>query len=49
MSKTAEAVSSFLSELCTKLRPLGHADLAEFLRLKEAEVSVVSFRVGSHL
>ena len=38
MSKTAEAVSSFLSELCSKLRPLGDADLAEMLSLKEAEV-----------
>ena len=38
MSKTAEAVSSFLSELCTKLRPLGDADLAEMLHLKEDEV-----------
>ncbi|XP_078354234.1 thimet oligopeptidase-like isoform X2 [Oculina patagonica] len=37
MSKTAEAVSSFLSELCAKLRPLGDADLTEMLRLKEAE------------
>ncbi|CAH3175310.1 unnamed protein product [Porites lobata] len=37
MSKTAEAVSSFLSELCSKLRPLGDADLAEMLSLKEAE------------
>jgi len=38
MSKTAEAVSSFLSELCSKLRLLGDADLAEMLSLKEAEV-----------
>ncbi|CAH3015421.1 unnamed protein product [Porites evermanni] len=37
MSKTAEAVSSFLSELCSKLRPLGDADLLEMLSLKEAE------------
>ncbi|KAJ7372971.1 Thimet oligopeptidase [Desmophyllum pertusum] len=37
MSKTAEAVSSFLSELSNKLRPLGDADLAEMLSLKEAE------------
>lgn len=39
MAKTAEAVSSFLSELGKKLRPLGDADLAEMLHLKEAEVS----------
>ena len=38
MSKTAGAVSSFLSELCSKLRLLGDADLAEMLSLKEAEV-----------
>ena len=39
MSKIAEAVSSFLAELCAKLRPLGEADVAEMLRLKEAEVT----------
>lgn len=37
MAKTAEAVSSFLSELGKKLRPLGDADLAEMLHMKEAE------------
>lgn len=41
MSKTAEAVSSFLTELCTKLRPLGEADIAEMLCLKEAEVTYI--------
>ena len=41
MSKTGDAVSSFLSELCNKLRPLGDADLAEMLSLKEAEVYIL--------
>lgn len=40
MSKTAEAVSSFLSELCEKLRPLGEADLKVMLKLKEDEVHI---------
>ncbi|CAH3129560.1 unnamed protein product [Pocillopora meandrina] len=43
MAKTAEAVSSFLSELGKKLRPLGDADLAEMLHLKEAECKELGY------
>ena len=45
MSKTAEAVSSFLSELCEKLRPLGEADLEVMLQLKEEEVFLFIMQV----
>ncbi|KAK2569551.1 Thimet oligopeptidase [Acropora cervicornis] len=43
MSKTAEAVSSFLSELCEKLRPLGEADLKVMLKLKENECKELGY------
>lgn len=43
MSKTAEAVSSFLSELCEKLRPLGEADLEVMLQLKEEEYKELGY------
>ena len=41
MAKTAEAVSSFLSELIGKLRPLAEAELAVMLKMKEDEVCSV--------
>ena len=38
MSKTAEAVSTFLAELAKKLETLGNSDLAVMLAMKEEEV-----------
>ena len=49
MSKTAEAVSSFLTELCNKLRPLGEADIVEMLCLKEAEVDEIYSGIIVHV